>query len=635
MPESNQDRGGSGAAIDPDVIATINALRKQQVFLELQKALKISAEIAAKMAWLGDPIDEKESTNKIGGKRRRFANGFLYRYTHVDGKLSVGGVPRGGVHSLWAKAGREFGSFGYPIGMPEVNGTKTVCRFQGGTITSVAEKPRTVLFYNTALIGADVAGGTADAFIYKGRGRSAQLKAVIDIVARSQADVVVLAEMFLDDERTRLIRAVKDQFPHAAAGPDETDGLFGIGQEEDSGLLVLSRHPIEEIRATIFRSCKGEDCFANKGAVMVRVNPADGPQFCVVGTHLQADPEISEPNFGVGNGAAGKREAQLRHLDSFILADRRLDLPLVIVGDFNIDANIDDESKEGLNTFATQLPDAKDLWREYNSWLPLEKRGLGITVDKASTYRKGTPALPILNRTRGKEGRRIDLALLDQGERIIAHPIRMAVNVHDLSPNAGFDVSDHYAIRVDLGMSKVTYKLNRTVKKTQARFRGMHALRLTKGGGFGPLSDQKPDQARVTGRIIRDGQSPGDPNAPIVISGAAFGGGEPGILLGGDSRPGLDFRCSEDMSQGERHDHPDPRPTLSFAGHDDVEFVVTIKEHDDVDDDEKIGGAVLKVPKSSQLLNASKGRRYAPARMFGDRSEYVVLFDISADLEPL
>ncbi|WP_280307794.1 endonuclease/exonuclease/phosphatase family protein [Nocardia abscessus] len=631
MPESNKDRRGSGAAFDPDVIAAINALRKQQVFLELQKALKISAEIAAKMAWLGDPIDEKESTNKIGGKRRRFANGFLYRYTHVDGKLSVGGVPRGGVYSLWTKAGREFGSFGYPIGMPEVNGTKAVCRFQGGTITSVAEKPRTVLFYNTALIAVDVAG-----LGYKGRGRGAQLKAVIDIVARSRADVVVLAEMFDNDERTRLVRAIKDQFPHAVAGPDEKDGLAGVIQEEDSGLLVLSRHPIEETRNTIFRSCKGEDCFANKGAVMVRVNPADGPQFCVVGTHLQADPEIPEPNFGVENGAAGKREAQLRHLDSFILADRRLDLPVVIVGDFNIDANIDDESKEGRDTFATQLPDAKDLWREYNSWLPLEKRGIGITVDRASTYKKGKPALPILSRTRGKEGRRIDLALLDQGERIIAHPTRMAVNVHDLSPNAGFDVSDHYAIRVDLGMSKVTYKLNRTVKKTRARFLGMHALRLTKGGGFGPFSDQDRDEARVTGRIIRDGQPFIDPNAPIVIPGASFGGGEPGILPGGgDSRPGLDFRCSEDMSQGERHDHPDPRPTLSFAGHDDVEFVVTIKEHDDVVDDEKIGGAVLKVPKSSQLLNASKGRRYAPARMFGDRSEYVVLFDISADLEPL
>jgi hypothetical protein len=40
-------------------------------------------------------------------------------------------------------------------------------------------------------------------------------------------------------------------------------------------------------------------------------------------------------------------------------------------------------------------------------------------------------------------------------------------------------------------------------------------------------------------------------------------------------------------------------------------------------------------PKSSQLLHAYKGRRYAPNVMYGNGSEYVAVMHVDVDLEPL
>ncbi|WP_406237556.1 endonuclease/exonuclease/phosphatase family protein [Nocardia sp. NBC_01009] len=610
MPESNNPMA-SAAVFDPRIIAQINTVGN---LADLQKKLAAVGQLAAELVWLGEPASAAESTNNMGGKYRHFTNGILYRYTHNDGKEVVGGVPRGGVYELWTKTHWEYGPFGYPIDMPEVSGKKTVCRFEGGTITSVAEKPRSVMFYNTALIGVDVDGVTQnkifgiDKQIYTGRGRAAQLKALIDTVSRSKADVVVLAEMMGDAERAQLVKAVKGTFPHSAEGPDEKD------PEEDSGLLVVSRHPIKELRTTIFRSCCGEDCLANKGAAMVRVSPADGPEFYVVGTHLQAGNASScswPTNAGVGTGAKGKREAQLRHLDSWILASRNPELPVIIVGDFNIDA----KKPANRKTLADNLPNARDLWPEYQMWLPKDtKRYDPLTNDDASAYRPGKEPLPLLSPKRGKEGGRIDLALLDQGDHITAHVTHMAVYAYELTP--GIDLSDHYAIYTTFDMSTVTHKLNRKVQKTTAWLKYNHALELTDGAGVPHWSKKDPDEVDVSARIYK---------------------GKPGTA----DRPSVKVEYDpRTMSMGERHEYSyKPGKTLIFDGSDDVNMDISLVEVDTVGpittDRTAIGkDRAVVAPKASQLLHAFEGRRYAPNVMTGDGSEYVAIMQVYVTLEP-
>ncbi|MEV6430886.1 endonuclease/exonuclease/phosphatase family protein [Nocardia sp. NPDC051463] len=639
----------SAAVLDPKIIATINAVNN---VADLRQALSAVGQLAAKLAWLGEPASAGESTNEIGGKFRHFTNGILYRYTHSDGKAVVGAVPRGGVYELWTTSHREYGPFGYPIDMPEVNGKTTVCRFEGGTITSVAEKPRSVMFYNTALIGMDIVGVTQnraklkifgeaviDKQIYTGRGRAAQLKALIDTVSRSKADVVVLAEMMGDAERAELVKAVKKTFPHSAEGPDEKD------PEEDSGLLVVSRHPIKEVQTTIFRSCCGEDCLANKGAVMVRVSPSDGPEFCVVGTHLQAGNAAScswPTNAGVGSGAKGKREAQLRHLDSWIMAVRDLELPVIIVGDFNIDANKTADRK----TLADNLPDARELWPEYQMWLPSDtNRYDPITNDGASTYRPGKEALPLLSPQRGKNGGRIDLTLVDQGEHITAHVTHMAVYAYELTP--GIDLSDHYAIYTTFDMSTVTHKLNRKVRRTAAWLKYIHALELTDGAGVPHWSKKDPDEVDVSGRIYQ-GAKPIPQRAPTASEpgpedkGIALQPNNPfGTIPGSDTRPRAKVEYDPlTMSMGERHEYSyKPGKTLIFDGRGDIQMEISLVEVDTVGpittDRTAIGkNRDVVAPKSSQLLHAFAGRRYAPNVMTGDGSDYVAIMQVNVSLEP-
>ncbi|MFE5286045.1 endonuclease/exonuclease/phosphatase family protein [Nocardia sp. NPDC056611] len=562
-------------------------------------------------AMLGEPADKTESTNLIGGRYQRSTKGIIYKYEHNDGRHVAGIVPRGGVYELWTRSGKELGPFGYPVGLPDLAGNKTTSTFEGGTITSIAEEPRSVMFYNTALIGVDVNGVPQNSIpvlgipVYSGRGRAPQLKAVIDTVSDSAADVVVLAEMMGNRERTAVKKAVKQKFPHTAEGPDERD------PEEDGGLLVLSRHPIREVRSTIYRSCIGEDSFANKGAVMVRVSPTDGPEFCVIGTHLQASPKGQVPEFGVGSGASGKREAQLRHLDSWILAVRDLDLPVIIVGDFNIDAN----TPGGRETLAENLPDARDLWPEFNMWRRADQKLDDlVTSDKFSTYEPGKQPIPMSSGDRFKKGGRIDLAMLDQGERVTAHVKGMKLVTPELSP--GIDASDHYAIKVSFDMSTVSHKLNRKVRKTTAWLKYIHALEVTDGAGVPAASKLDPDEVDVSARIYKG--KPGHDDRPRA-------------------RVEYDLRT---MSMGGRHEYSfKPGKTLIFDGADDVHLEITLDEVDTVLGAEVGRTAIgtdrdVIVPKSSQLLHELRGRRYAPNLMTGDGSEYVAILWINVDIEP-
>lgn len=610
-------------------------------FIALDAVLK-----QAVTSLLGEAADKTESTNRIGGKFQHFTESVTYRYEHNDGKKVSGIVPRGGVYELWTRSGHEFGPFGYPVGLPELTGNKTKSTFEGGTITSTAEKPRSVLFYNTALIGIDVDSDHVDWPAYKGRGRVAQRKAVARAVLESGADVVVLAEMMVDQDRAAMKSALKSTYPHSADGPDEHDGLLGV-EEEDSGLLVLSRHPIREVRTTIFRSCCGVDCLANKGAVMVRVDPNNGSEFCVIGTHLQNGTATSCPEpfegAGVGSGAKGKREAQLRHLDSWILGIRDLDLPVIVVGDFNINAN----TQGGRETLQKNLPEARDLWPEYQMWLPAnEERKTGITSDKKSTYETGE--LSMKSKTRGKEGTRLDLVLLDQGERVTAHINEMRVIKPELSADSGVDVSDHYAIKATFEMATVTHKLTRKVRKTSAWLKYIHALELTDGGIAGItapwLSKQDPDNVDVSARIYK-GAHPnllpvpaGIPDSSVLPGGgiSPFGG-----IPGTDTRRKAKVEYNPiTMSMGERHEYSfKPDKTLVFDGADDIHMEITLNEIDTTAGIEVDATAIGKdrdviVPKSSQLLHALNGRRYAPDIMTGDGAEYVAILQVNVALEP-
>merc|ERR1712232_1271779 len=55
-------------------------------------------------------------------------------------------------------------------------------------------------------------------------------------------------------------------------------------------LLILSRHPIGQPEELIYSKCDGEDCYASKGALAIRLRPFDDVacDLELTNTHLQA-----------------------------------------------------------------------------------------------------------------------------------------------------------------------------------------------------------------------------------------------------------------------------------------------------------------------------------------------------------
>lgn len=107
----------------------------------------------------------------------------------------------------------------------------------------------------------------------------------------------------------------------------------GLGKMAGSGLHVLSDVPILEVRTAAYNNCAGFDCLANKGAMLVRVQPDWSPTpIDVANTHLNARKASGAPRARTLPAHNGQTE----EFAAFLRAVREPAHPLVVGGDFNI-----------------------------------------------------------------------------------------------------------------------------------------------------------------------------------------------------------------------------------------------------------------------------------------------------------
>lgn len=106
----------------------------------------------------------------------------------------------------------------------------------------------------------------------------------------------------------------------------------GLGKVFGAGLHVLSDAPILEVRTAAYNNCAGFDCLANKGAMLVRVQPDWSPTpIDVVNTHMNARKASGAPH----SRSQPAHHGQTRELNAFLLANRHAGHPLIVGGDFN------------------------------------------------------------------------------------------------------------------------------------------------------------------------------------------------------------------------------------------------------------------------------------------------------------
>jgi endonuclease/exonuclease/phosphatase family metal-dependent hydrolase len=142
-----------------------------------------------------------------------------------------------------------------------------------------------------------------------------------------QPDVVLIQEGFRG-EVADLVRESGYLFWARGPGPKGV-----LGKVTGGGLHVLSDAPIVDVRSVPYASCAGWDCFARKGAMLVRLAPPGLPTpIDVVNTHMNARKSSQAPR----TLTLAAHNAQTRQLSTFIQAHRAPEAPLIVGGDFNI-----------------------------------------------------------------------------------------------------------------------------------------------------------------------------------------------------------------------------------------------------------------------------------------------------------
>jgi exonuclease III len=191
-------------------------------------------------------------------------------------------------------------------------------------------------------------------------------RAILDLPAREQPDVVAFNEVFNEDGRRWLLRYLKGTYPHFIEKLEHPGADF----EQDSGLMLFSKTPFQALPTggshffEVFKRGAGTDALAAKGVGIVRLAGPFDPT-TIAFTHLQASYDAANTEH------MDIREDQFRQIRESLLKVAENDLQRyangVVAGDLNVKGDPDDTSGEWNQAFSaapdTFGADFDDGWR--------------------------------------------------------------------------------------------------------------------------------------------------------------------------------------------------------------------------------------------------------------------------------
>lgn len=336
--------------------------------------------------------------------------------------------------------------------------------------------------------------------IFGGLAELDRADAIADAILRGDQDVVVLNEVFDDEIRARLVARLMPTYPHFVAKlqappvkivpsistfpewagfPIPLPDIPGIGENTvvpaDSGLMLFSRHPFLPLVAqpgapgndtqcsestcqawglnqlapltpshfafTRFDDCEQMDCFASKGAGLVRVDAPAGPVL-VAFTHLQADYSDAAAYVQLRIQQMLQIEALLQgHATPLELASEHV----VLAGDFNVPGRNQDQipPSEWKTLFQTGI--AGDLFFACGDLSPCDGAlGSGRLLTDAWGFETSTadPGFSSVG-----HHKRLDFLLHNRPTRSCMQRVQIA---WDLAEDGVRWYSDHLPVRIDL-----------------------------------------------------------------------------------------------------------------------------------------------------------------------------------------
>jgi len=166
----------------------------------------------------------------------------------------------------------------------------------------------------------------------KDNGRMEEIgKRLRALIIQNQApDVVLIQEGF----RSSVEKLIKESgYPYVEKGPVGKD--FGQQKNLDSGLYILSLHPIQAVHKIPFLSdsCTGWDCYASKGVLHVRIKvPGVPTPVDIMTTHMNSNKSSGSSQDKVD----ACKEKQINEAAEFTRQVTTTQFPVVFAGDFNL-----------------------------------------------------------------------------------------------------------------------------------------------------------------------------------------------------------------------------------------------------------------------------------------------------------
>jgi sphingomyelin phosphodiesterase len=114
-------------------------------------------------------------------------------------------------------------------------------------------------------------------------GQTKRVKYIAEQMNHSDYDVIVFQEAFDRDARYRLKKLMRAQYPYQEGPANDKPSWFRM----NSGVWILSKHPMKFLDELHFSKNAGVDKVARKGVLLVEINK-NGKIYQVAGTHLQA-----------------------------------------------------------------------------------------------------------------------------------------------------------------------------------------------------------------------------------------------------------------------------------------------------------------------------------------------------------
>ena len=153
--------------------------------------------------------------------------------------------------------------------------------------------------------------------------KSIRTEPIAELILEAGADIVVLQEAFSDSHRQDIRESIESRYPHRSRILGRDSGL-----EQDGGVIVFSKYPIERQMELIYEDCASWDCKADKGILYTRIS-IGGKPLHLLATHLQA------------GSAADRHSIRLKQLGVIKSLIEVMEIPktqpLLLAGDLNVD----------------------------------------------------------------------------------------------------------------------------------------------------------------------------------------------------------------------------------------------------------------------------------------------------------